>query len=154
MTDRALQRQIFVGCRQLGLDEDARRDLQLSATGKASLSEMNAAELQLVVNRLKESGFKPVSKGRSKGRHKTAPRADLRFVHVLWRLLGEAGALDKTDRSGLNTFIRTQFGPSWGVVPRDVDDLRDHQKIDAIIQALLAWCNRKGVSVDQEARRR
>lgn len=35
---RTLQRMIHVGCRQLGLDDDTRRDLQLVATGKASMA--------------------------------------------------------------------------------------------------------------------
>ena len=42
-------RLIHVGCRSLGLDEDTRRDLQLVATGKSSLTAMNDRELEAVV---------------------------------------------------------------------------------------------------------
>lgn len=38
MTSKTLQRMIHVGCKQLGLDNDTRHDLQLVATGKASMS--------------------------------------------------------------------------------------------------------------------
>jgi len=55
---RALQQKIHVGCRQLGLDADARRDLQLVVTGKASMSDMSDTELKSVLKRLEKEGFK------------------------------------------------------------------------------------------------
>lgn len=137
---------IFVGCKQLGLDDDARHDLQLAATGKDSLSDMTEAELTLVINRLKESGFKPFGKPGSKAR-KTAPRADLRFVHVMWRLLGEAGALNRPDRDGLNAFIRSQFEGKWDFVPIDIDALRRADQISDVIEALKDMCRRNGVEL-------
>lgn len=145
MTNRALQRKIFVGCRELGLDDDARHDLQLAATGKDSLSDMTEVELQQVLDRLKECGFKPVSTGGK--RRKTAPRADLRFVHVMWRLLGDAGALKRPDRDGLNAFIRSQFEGKWDFVPIDVDALRRADQISDVIEALKDMCRRNGVEL-------
>ncbi|MGR3481655.1 gp16 family protein [Salipiger marinus] len=143
MTDRSLQRMIHVGCRQLGLDAEARRALQQQVTGKASLSEMTAAELRLVVDRLTKDGFR----AETRGRRKPAPRADLRLIHVLWRKLGEAGVLERPDRAGLNTFIRARFEARWGAVPADVDMLRDWQQIDAVLQALIAWGRRAQIDV-------
>lgn len=143
---RALIRKIHVGCRQLGLDQDARHDLQLGVTGKASLTDMTEAELQKVLKRLMASGFKATSKGARK--HKSAPRADLRLVHVLWSKLGEAGALKQPGRAGLNAFVRTQFGETWGSVPADIDMLRDHTQINAVIQSLMAWGKRADIDFD------
>lgn len=148
---RALQKLIFAACRQLGLDDEARRDLQVSVTGKASMREMTDAELKLVVSRLEQSGFTRHSTGH---KHPPAPRRDLRLIHVLWRRLGEAGALRAPDRDGLNAFIRSRFGETWGSVPVDVDMLRDWEKIDAVIQALLHWCAREGVEIDPVERGR
>jgi phage gp16-like protein len=144
MTDRNLQRMIHAGCRQLGLDAEARRALQQQVTGKASMSEMTAAELRLVVDRLKKDGFE----AKGGGRRKPAPRADLRLIHVLWRKLGEAGALERPDRAGLNAFIRTRFEARWGAVPADVDMLRDWHQIDAVLQALIAWGKRAEIDFD------
>ena len=149
---RALQQKIHIGCRQLGLDQDARRDLQLAVCGKASMRDMNESDMLAVVKRLEENGFKPSSKPRSK--HKRAPRADLRLVHVLWGKLRDAGALKNPDRKGLNAFVRTRFEQAWGSVPDDVDMLRDHQQIDDIIQALLSWCDRVGAEIDYDRIRR
>ncbi|QBF31521.1 gp16 family protein [Thalassococcus sp. S3] len=147
---RHLQQMIHVGCRDLGIDADARHDLQLRVVGKASMSDMNAAELQKVVNELKRQGFKPSSNGRSKERrtHKLAPRGDLRVIHVLWSKLGQKGVLDRPGRDGLNAFIRKQFGESWASVPADVDMIRDPKQIQAVISALEAWGKRAEIDYD------
>lgn len=80
---RALQQKVHVGCRQLGLDADARRALQLAATSKHSMKDMDHSELLMLIKRLNSDGFKLSSKGPKK--HKAASRPDLRLVHVLWR---------------------------------------------------------------------
>ncbi len=145
--NRRLQQMIHVGCRELGLDADARRDLQLNATGKASMRDMTDIELKLVVNRLKAAGFKAT--GQSKKRP-PAPRKDLRLIHVLWSKLGEAGALRDPTRAGLNKFIRARFEKSWAVVPADVDMLREWAQIDDVIQALKSWGERTEIDFDWE----
>ncbi|PTE20243.1 regulatory protein GemA [Cereibacter changlensis JA139] len=149
MTARALQRMIHVGCRELGLDADTRRDLQLVATGKASMAEMSEAELAKLLEALKARGFKPgfkpgVEPG-AKGRRPAAPRPDLRYIHVLWGLLGKAGALKKPGRDGLNAFLRTRFEGKWGSVPIDIDALRDAGQINDVTRALKDMCRRAGV---------
>ncbi len=79
--------------------------------------------------------------------YKPAPRGDLRLVHVLWRKLGEVGALREPGRAGLNKFIRSRFGGTWKSVPIDVDTPRDHRRISQIINALKDWCAREGVEL-------
>lgn len=147
MTDRTLQRMIHVGCKQLGLDNDTRHDLQLVATGKASMADMTDADLQKVVEALRQRGFKTGFKTAAKGRYAPAPRADLKLVHVLWGLLGEEGALKKPGRDGLNAFLRTRFEQKWGAVPIDVDALQDAGQINDVIRALKDWCKRAGVAL-------
>ncbi|ATF00765.1 Mu-like prophage protein gp16 [Phaeobacter gallaeciensis] len=150
MNARQLQKQIHVACRDLGLDADARHDIQIAACGKASMRDMTAADLKLVVNHLKERGWNgAVKQGVKRRGHKAAPRADLRLVHVLWRLLGEAGALRDPSRAGLNKFIRVRFEGTWKSVPIDVDTLRDHTQISQIINALKDWCAREGVELNR-----
>jgi phage gp16-like protein len=145
--NRSLHKLIFAACRQLGLDDEARRDLQVSVTGKSSLRDMSDGELMLVVNRLKQDGFE--DKPRTP-RHKPAPRADLRMIHVLWRKLGQAGALRDPSRAGLNRFIRARFEKTWGSVPADVDMLREWKLIDDVIQALKSWGRRADIDFDWE----
>lgn len=135
----ALRRKIFVGCRELGLDADARQAIQLAETGKASMSDMNEADLKLVLNRLEKDGFKPASKGR---KFKKSDRKDIRIIHVLWKKIGETGALKDPSRKGLNAFIRSRFSNVWGYEIADVDMLREWKEIDDVIQALKAWAER------------
>lgn len=143
---RALQQKIHIGCRDLGLDSDARRDLQLAETGKASMKDMSEADLKLVLKRLVNDGFKASSKKGEK--RKKAPRPDLRLVHVLWKKLGEAGELRDPSRKGLNKFIQKRFAKTWGSVPADVDMLREWIQIDDVIQALKSWGTRADIDFE------
>ena len=148
----ALKRKIHLGCRELGLDNEARRDLQLVVTGKASMTDMTVAELKAMVKRLEADGFKPASG--TKKAFKPAPRADLRLVHKLWGELGRSGQLRDKSRAGLNRFIRARFGDHWAMVPADIDMLTDWSQIDAVIQALKNWGHRAGIDFDWEAHRK
>lgn len=147
MADRALQKMIHVGCKQLGIDADTRRDLQLVATGKSSMADMTDRELLKVVDALKQRGFKSGFKAAATGRRAAAPRADLRLVHVLWSQLGQAGKLKVPGRAGLNAFLRARFEQKWGSVPIDIDALRDAGQINDVIRALKDWCKRGGISL-------
>lgn len=140
----ALIRKVHVACRQLGLDGETRRDLQEQVTGKASLTEMSEADMKRLLKALENRGFKP----QAKGRHAPAPRADLRFVHKLWSLLTEAGAVRQPGRAGLNAFVRTRFGKVWGSVPADIDMLTDWGQIADVVDALKAMCKRAGVKLE------
>lgn len=134
---------IYAGLRAVGIaDEDDRRALYERVTGKRSLRLMTAREQEGVVQELRRLGFKP-----SGGQKPRASRADLRFVHVMWRLLGEAGALKRPDRAGLNAFIRARFGDKWESVPIDVDALRDPGQINAVVRALRDMCARHGIEL-------
>ena len=144
----ALLKTIFVAVRQLRLDEDTRRDLQLMATGKASLADMSPAEQQKVLDALKARGFEPApaSKGK-KGWRPPAARGDVRMCHALWGKLARAGAVDKPGAAGLNAFIRARFEKAWGAAILDIDQMRDWQQIATIIEALKAMCKRAGIEV-------
>ncbi|WP_151720198.1 gp16 family protein [Gemmobacter serpentinus] len=144
-TSESLRKLVHLGCKQIGLDNDTRRDLQLVATGKASMADMTDADLLRVVEALKQRGFKVGFPGRKPGRHPVAPRADLRLIHVLWSKLGDANALERPGRDGLNAFIRSRFEGKWQAVPIDVDTLRDSDQINDVIRALKDWCKRKEV---------
>ena len=146
-----LRKTIFVACRQLGLDNETRRDLQLVATGKESMSDMDDADLEKLLSALKERGFEPGFKAASKGAFKKgAPRADLRYVHVLWRLLGDAGKLKKPGRAGLNTFVRSRFEGKWKSVPIDIDTLQDAGQINDVTRALKDWCKRERIATERQ----
>jgi phage gp16-like protein len=146
MTDRALQRLIFAGCRELGIDADTRHDLQLVATGKASMADMTDADLRKVVDALKARGFDAAAGGAKKRKARpAAKRPDVRYAHVLWRLLADAGKVNVAGPKGLNAFIRERFANAWGSVPIDIDQMADWEQIRDVNEALKAMCRRAGV---------
>jgi len=147
---RALQKLIHAGCRALKIDTETRHLIQIAATGKASLSEMTEADLRRVVEALKAKGFDPAAGLAKARRHPPAPRADLRYVHRLWSLLGQAGALQRPGRAGLNAFVRARFEAHWGAAPADIDMLRDAGAIRDVIDALRAMCRRAGIEPEPE----
>lgn len=139
-------RLIHVAARDLGLDDDMRRQLQLVTTGKASLAEMTPPELDQVVDALKARGFKPGFKRGRKSRP-AAQRGDTRFAHVLWGKLVKAGAVEGSGAEGLNAFVRRRFEKAWGAAPLDVDQMQDAAQIATVIEALKAMCHRAGVEL-------
>ncbi len=143
---RALQKMVHVGCRELGLDGETRRDLQLLVTGKASMLDMTEADLSKMVTALKERGFKAHA-GNGRAKRPAAKRADVRFAHVLWGKLHTAGAVDQGGAKGLNAFIRARFEKSWGAAVFDIDAMQDHRQIATLIEALKAMCARAGVDL-------
>ena len=143
---RALQKLVHVGCRELGLDGEVRRDLQLVVTGKASMHDMDEADLSKLVTALKERGFKPFA-GKGKAKRPAAKRADVRFAHVLWGKLLKAGAVAQGGAKGLNAFVRARFEKSWGAAVFDIDAMQDHRQIATLIEALKGMCARAGIEL-------
>jgi hypothetical protein len=142
---RALQKTVHVACRELGIDAETRRDLQVLVTGKASTTEMTQADLTKLVQALKDRGFVPG--GGAKAKRPAASRGDVRFAHVLWGKLFQAGAVDRAGAAGLTAFIRARFEKSWGAAPIDIDAMRDGQQIATVIEALKAMCARAGIDL-------
>ena len=131
---------IHVAARQLGLDDDTRRALQLAETGQESLAQMTDAQGEQVLQALKQRGFRAAAKGRA-----PAARGDTRFAHVLWGKLHAAEAVKVKGAAGLNAFVRARFEKSWGAAPIDIDQMRDARQIAAVLQALKGMCDRAGV---------
>lgn len=129
---------------QLGLDDGDYRSMLKRVTGKASLRLMDNREKNRVVDEMKRLGFKV----RAKSRRKAAPRADVRYCHVIWRLLIEGGAMNVTGAKGLNAFIRARFERTWGCVPIDIDAMTDAREISQVIEALKQIAARHGIATE------
>lgn len=120
-----LMRAVHAACRQQGLDEEARRDLQLGVVGKASMGDMDAGELARLLARLNRGG-------------RTAARPHAGKVLALWWSLHWLGAVDRPDARAVDGFVRRQTG---------VSALRflDHRQAHAVVEALKDWAAREGV---------
>lgn len=153
---KGLQRLIHGACRELGIDGDTRRDLQLAASGKASMTAMDAADLRKVVDALKARGWKPEPKPDAKtgakpgGRKWRAPesRADLRLIWVLWGKLAEAGHAQGGE-AALQRFVNSdRWWRKWGHAHTHLKFLPQERAAD-VIEALKDICNRHQVRIEK-----
>lgn len=138
---------ININAKNAGLDDESQRDRYEVLTGKRSLRAMNKSELFAVADDFKKLASPKAAP--SKKWHPAPERNDLKLIHVLWGLLGNAGVLKRPNRDGLNAFIRARFEKKWGAVPVDVDGIREHSHISDVIDALKDWCRRECVELDQ-----
>ncbi len=126
--DRArLIRSVHAACKAQGLDEDARRDVQVGATGKASLSDMDAAEISRVLSRLNRGSKAPSS------------HPHIGKIRALWWTLYWLGAVDGDAEKALDGFVRRQTG---------IDSLRflPPRGAHRVTEALKTWAAREGVA--------
>lgn len=145
-------RAIYAGLRVVGVtEEDDRRDLYERVTGKRSLRAMTGGDQEAVLDELRRLGFE---RTRGRASHARAKRADVRYIHVLWRLLTAGGHVTSPGRAGLNAFVRSRFGRAWGAEVIDVDALTEHTHINAVIAALQDWCDREGIVCRQDRKSR
>lgn len=129
---------IHVGVRQLGLDEDAAREMYARVTGKRSLREMSEGERRRVVEHLRATGFKAVSGASRKplsGRY--AP-----ILQALWISAWNLGIVRSRDDKALIAFVARQTSIAHLSWVRDRDDAMK------AIEALKSWMRRE--SGDEE----
>lgn len=126
-------RAIYGGCRQLGIDEEDRRDLFERVTGKRSVRAMTPKEQESVVLELRSKGFKPASNAKRK---LTGPYA--KKLQALWIGAWNLGLIRSRNDDALIAFVKRQTG---------IDHTRFlHYPEDAekVIEALKAWMARDG----------
>lgn len=137
------QAQIHVARKQLGLDDDTYRDVLERVTGRRTSKGLDGRQMAAVIDEFKRLGW---AAARPKVRS-VEPRADLRLIYVLWRLLVEAGHVG-AGRQALNAFIAApNFQRKWGEVPTDLRFLTQPRAAD-VIEALKDMCSRHGVDLD------
>lgn len=128
--------------RDLEFEDDDWRDLLERVAGARSARELSPVQKAKVLKELERLGWKPQGKQPA-----MEERRDLRFIHVLWKLLAEAGAV-KPGRAALNAWIASpKFAAKWGDVPTDVRFLSAARAHD-VIEGLKAVADRHGVELE------
>lgn len=147
---RAMIAKVHLGAKELGLGEDARRDLMEKITGFRSAADCNDVRLIAVLNEYKRLGWTPTVVIGSKPAATTAapafkrPRADhpvARKARALWIGLYRLGAVANRSEAALEAFAKRQLG---------VDALvwADQSKGFRLIEALKRMAERAGWSQD------
>lgn len=136
MTDPARRRRklaaIHCARRDLGLDDDAYRDLLERITSKRSAADLTDRQLDRVLAVLAKLGWA------HKGQMRQGRTQQGRYMRALWAEVSR----ERTEAS-LQAMIRRQLGWGEGVL---VDpDLLDAGDCNVVIEALKAMARRKGV---------
>ena len=126
-----LRRAIFARCREEGIDDSARRDIQKRATGKGSLKEMSPGEMEKVLRAL---GGRPPRQSRTSDLPNNAHAGKLR---ALWISAYWLGVVRDNRDGALASFICRQAG---------IDAARWATPVQtaAAIEALKDWMARDG----------
>ncbi|MEW5687212.1 MAG: regulatory protein GemA [Pseudomonadota bacterium] len=138
---RAMLAKVHLGAKELGLDDDARRDVMARVTGgKRSSAECTDAQLDLVLTEFRRLGWAPRSKAAG-DRPRPAASPFAGKAKAMWTSLWNLGAVRSADARALEAFGRRQLG---------VDRLAwaDQSQGYRLIEALKAMAEREGWSQD------
>jgi len=125
---------IHVGAKRLGFDDETYRDFLFATTGHRSAAELDEAQRQMVIERMRARGFERVPLEEKRAR-RMADNPQLKMISSLWRQLKYVGALTDPSERGLSAFIKKMTGierPEW---------LAPEQAIK-VIEGLKAWRDR------------
>ena len=125
---------VRAACRRLGLDDDDRRAIQEEVTGKASMGDMNLAEIGLVLDRLNKDWKRPMGH-----------RAYVGKIRALWWTLYWLGAVDDPKDAPLDAFVARQTGKAK-------IQFLGHKEAFSVIEALKSWAAREGVKWPDQSR--
>jgi phage gp16-like protein len=104
---RAMLAKIHVAKNQLQLADDDYRQILLDAAGRTSAGDCTEAELERVLKRLSDIGFKPISKNAQSTRPAQHPVA--RKARALWISLYHLGAVESPNEKALESFAKRQL---------------------------------------------
>lgn len=139
---------IHIAVGQLGMGDDAYRDLLERVCGKRSAAELTALQRRQFLDHLKRCGWAPKPKANParlpqprKARAPADAHADRwEKARALWAELAKAGAVrDDSDKALLDWVRAQQRVAAWRW-------LNTHQ-VNNVIESLKAWCNRVGVEL-------
>ncbi|ENV08310.1 hypothetical protein F966_02984 [Acinetobacter higginsii] len=128
---------IHVAKTKLGLDDDLYRDILSSTTGKTSSKDLNLAQLEAVLDRLKQLGFAVESKDKT-GVKNTADDAQSKLIRHLWLQLHQAGVVRDGSEKALAKFVENRVGVS-------ALQFLSSKNADMVINHLRSWCKRCGI---------
>ena len=135
---------IHVAKTKLGLEDDVYRDILESSTGKTSSKLLTPAQLEAVLDRLKQLGFEVESKDKT-GVKNLASDSQSKLIRHLWLQLNEAGQVKNGSEQALAKFIENRVKVS-------ALQFLSSESADMVINHLRQWCKRCGIErITQDA---
>ena len=127
---------IHVAKTKLGLEDDVYRDILESTTGKTSSKLLTPAQLEAVLDRLKQLGFEVESN--KTGVKNLADDAQSKLIRHLWLQLYHAGQVKNGSEKALAKFIENRVKVS-------ALQFLSTESADMVINHLRQWCKRCGI---------
>lgn len=127
---------IHVAKTKLGLDDEIYRDILKSTTGKDSSKLLTPAQLEAVLDRLKQLGFTVESN--KTGVKNLASDAQSKLIRHLWLQLYHAGQVKNGSEKALAKFIENRVKVS-------ALQFLSTESADMVINHLRQWCKRCGI---------
>ena len=134
---RGMLAKVAIARKQLGMEEDAYRDLVQRMTGGRSAGAASDAALHRLIGEFGRLGWTP---SRKQAASRRADDAQIRKVHALWAELG-AHIADGSD-SALRSFVRRQTRSRLHPDGVDASEFLDGEQARKVIEALKAWLAR------------
>ena len=139
---------IHVARKELALDDDDYRAILKRVTGKTSSAGLTPSEMDSALAEFQRLGWVPKRKKGGKKWRPTSERSDIRYIFVLWRLLNQAGVVERGPHA-LNSFVcGPKFHKKHSDAPTDVNFLTIERAQD-VIEALKDLCRRNHVVLDR-----
>lgn len=130
---RPLLAKVHIAKAQLNLDDEQYRDVVRRVTGKDSAAQCRYSQLIDLINEFKDLGWKTP---RKKAFRRT-PSDPIKKIYALWGELQTAGAVQSTDKTALDKFVKKYTGID------SVQWLLPEQQ-RKIIEILKQWIKRIG----------
>ena len=126
---------IHIAKRDLGLTDETYQDILYVATKQTSCSKLSIEQLHVVIERLKEKGF------RVKAKDGVRNPAQINLILKLWQDLAAAGAINDGSRNALNAYIKRMTAQKNGIGIDSIDWL-DSDNASHIVECLKQWNKR------------
>ena len=122
-----VQKAIFAACKRMGIDDDARHEINVHVTGKPSIKLMTLSELrQVLVHLNSRQSRTPLTKTQ-------------RLIVSLWNQLADCGRVQHRNFAALESYCRARTGVHklvWLTAEQET----------AMIEQLKQWLKRPGDS--------
>lgn len=135
---KKLVSKVKIAQKQLCMPDDSYRELLFSCTKKRSAAELKIWELENVLKRMAQLGFKAKT-AKTAGNRKQADDGQSKKIRNLWIELHEAGKVKDCSERALVNFARGQFKSTGGIEALQWLSVSQKQRL---IESLKQWLAR------------
>ncbi|GGG30827.1 hypothetical protein GCM10010964_18420 [Caldovatus sediminis] len=129
---RAMLAKVHVAKTQMGLSDEAYRDVLRRVTGAESAAALSASGLDAVLAEFRRLGWK------ARPRRPRAARPQLRMIYAVWAEIRPHLAAEDADRA-LRAFVRRQTRTPLHPEGVDAPEFLDAAMANRVLEGLKAW---------------